>query len=191
MKNKKTGQRSTVNGQRLFIHIYTGDGKGKTTAALGLALRAIGAGKKVAVLQFMKKGDCSEHRAIKKYQLPILVESFGIGFYKILGDTKPKSAHQKAAQKALQRSRELIDEGKHDVIILDEINVAIDVGLVDVDEAIEILRTTANGERSTDLILTGRNAHSRLKKLADLVTIMQKHKHYFDKGQTARKGIEF
>lgn len=170
-----------------MIHIYTGDGKGKTTAALGLALRAIGASKKVAIIQFMKKGNTSELLAIKKYQLPILIESFGMGFYKILGDTKPKSAHQKAARKALTRSRQLIEKGGYDIIILDEINVAIDCGLIDVDEAIEIIQS----KRNVDLIFTGRNAHPKLIKLADLVTVMKKHKHYFDHGTSARRGIEF
>lgn len=172
-----------------FIHIYTGDGKGKTTAALGLALRAIGAGKKVAIIQFMKKADYSEHKAIKKYKLPILVESFGIGYYKILGDKKPKSAHQKAAEKALNRAREIINSKKYDLIILDEINVAIGFGLIDINEVISML--TANRLLTTEIILTGRKAHQKLKKLADLITDMKKVKHYFDKGIKAKKGIEF
>lgn len=176
-----------------MIHIYTGDGKGKTTAALGLALRAIGAGKKVAILQFMKKGDCSECKAIKKYQLPILIESFGAGFYKILGDDKPKSAHQKAAQKALERAKEIIEKGNHDLIILDEINIAIGFGLIKVDAVIEIIqskRLVESGKRDVDIILTGRSLHPKLKKLADLITVMKKEKHYFDQGIKARKGIE-
>ena len=178
-----------------MIHIYTGDGKGKTTAALGLALRAIGAGKKVAIVQFMKKGDYSEHKAIKKYKLPIEIYSFGIGYYKIMGDKKPKSTHQKAAQKALNRARKLIQKGKHDLIILDEINVAIGFGLINIDEVITILRSSPLGmlfgKRSADIILTGRRAHPKLKKIADLITNMKKVKHYFDKGLKARRGIEY
>jgi len=172
-----------------LIQIYTGDGKGKTTAALGSALRAIGAGKKVAIVQFMKKADSSEHRAIKKYRLPILIESFGIGYYKIMGDKLAKEEHEKAAKKAFDRSRELIEKGKHDLIILDEINVAIGFGLIDVNEAISIL--TANGSRKSEIILTGRHAHPRLKKLAHLVTEMKNVKHPFDKGIIARRGIEY
>lgn len=172
-----------------LIHIYTGDGKGKTTSALGLALRAIGAGKKVAIIQFMKKADYSEHKAIKKYKLPILIESYGIGYYKILGDKKPKSSHQKAAQKALNRARELTEAKEHDLIILDEINVAIGFGLIDVEEVISIV--TDNGSRKSEVILTGRKAHPKLKKLAHLITDMKKIKHYFDNGVRSRRGIEY
>ncbi|MBM2821199.1 MAG: cobO [Candidatus Berkelbacteria bacterium] len=172
------------------IHIYTGDGKGKTTAALGLALRAIGAEKKVAIIQFMKKGNYSEHKAIKKYKLPILIESYGTGYYKILSDKKPKSAHQQTAQKALKRAEELIESNKHDLIILDEINVAIGFGLIDISEVIKML----NPKRYTlyaTIVLTGRRAHPKLKKIAHLVTDMKKIKHPFDKGTKAQKGIEY
>lgn len=178
---------ASVDDTNDMIHIYTGDGKGKTTAALGLALRALGAGKRVAILQFMKQADFSEHLAIKKFKLPILIESFGVGFYKILGDEKPKTHHQKAAQKALSRTRELLKKGDFDMIILDEINVAIGFGLIDVSEVIEIVGLNKKAE----LILTGRNAHPKIKKLADLVTVMKKEKHYFDNGIKARKGIEY
>lgn len=192
--NKKFGSRSSVSGKQYArgrVHIYTGDGKGKTTSALGLALRAVGAQKKVAIIQFLKKPNTSEYKAIKKFELPILIECFGIGFYKILGDKKPKSHHQKAAQKGLKRTQELIEKGDYDLIILDEINVAVDFGLINVNDVLAILKAV-NGERLTvDIILTGRNAHRKLKKLADLVTEMKKHKHYFDSGQKARKGIEY
>lgn len=179
MKKKKSNS---------FIHIYTGDGKGKTTAALGLALRAIGAGKKVAIIQFMKKANYSEHKAIKKFKLPILIESFGIGYYQIRGDIKPKSAHKLAAQKALKRTEEIIKAGKHDVVIIDEINVAIAFDLINVDEVIDILVTS---NAIPDTILTGRRAHPKLKRLAHLVTDIKKVKHYFDTGIKARKGIEY
>lgn len=175
----------TKKGQ---IHIYTGDGKGKTTAALGLALRALGAGKRVAIIQFMKKANYSEHAALKKYRLPILVESFGIGFYQILGHKKPKKEHQQAAQKALKRTREIINSQKYDLIILDEINVAIGFGLIDVEEVVEILVTS---NELPDTVLTGRRAHLKLKKIADLVTEMKKIKHPYDKGFKAKKGIEY
>ena len=179
MKKKKS---------KSHIHIYTGDGKGKTTAALGLALRAIGAGKKVAIVQFMKKANYSEHKAIKKYRLPIDIESFGVGYYQIRGDKKPKSVHQKAAQKALKKAKEIIRAGKYDVVILDEINVAIGFGLVDINDVIDMLVTSNS---IPDTILTGRRAHPKLKRLAHLVTDMKKVKHYFDQGVKARKGIEY
>lgn len=190
-------RRSEVGSRKACIHIYTGDGKGKTTAALGLALRAIGADKKVAIIQFMKKGNYSEHKAIKKYKLPILIEAYGIGYYKILGDKKPVSAHQKAAQKGLKRAKELIEAAKHDLIILDEINVAVGLGLIDINEVIPICTHIRRGSKTvkqvsaTDIVLTGRRAHPKLKKLAHLVTDMKKVKHYFDEGIKAREGIEY
>lgn len=178
-----------MKSNRGQIHIYTGDGKGKTTAALGLALRAIGANKKVAIIQFMKKANCSEHKAIKKFKLPILIESFGIGYYKILGDKNSKSEHQKAAQKAFNRSREIIATRKFDLIILDEINVAIGFGLIDVSDVIKLIKNHRSEFKY--LVLTGRRAHPKLKKIADLVTEMKNIKHPFDSGTPAQKGIEY
>lgn len=190
-----------MKNNQSFVHIYTGSGKGKTTAALGLALRAIGAGKKVIIIQFIKKSPFSEHKAIKKYKLPIKIESYGIGFYKILGDNRPPSSHKKAAQKALQRAKDVISDKKYDLIILDEINVAIDMNLVDIKDAIALLDVFRlsvvgppageAGSRSADLILTGRNAHPKIKQQADLVSDIKKIKHYFDCGIKAREGIEF
>jgi len=181
MKDKKE------NG---LIHIYSGDGKGKTTAALGLALRAIGAGRKVIIIQFMKMGEYSEHKAIKKFRLPISIESYGIGYYKILGDKHSKTAHQKAAQKALEYARESIAAQKHDLIILDEINVAVYLGLIKIEEVIQLL-TPKTYTIKSEIVLTGRHAHPKLKKTAHLITDMKKVKHYFDQGQKARRGIEY
>ncbi|KKQ16688.1 MAG: ATP:corrinoid adenosyltransferase BtuR/CobO/CobP [Berkelbacteria bacterium GW2011_GWA1_36_9] len=170
-----------------MIHIYTGEGKGKTTAALGLALRALGAQKRVAIIQFMKKGDSSEIKAIKKHKLPIDVFTFGIGFFKILGDNKPPEKHKQATQKGLKKARQIIEKGDFDLIILDEINVALDYNLIIFEEVVEIIKLNKKAE----LILTGRNAPSKLIKIADLVSVIQKNKHYFDTGVKARKGIEF
>ncbi|MCL5407248.1 MAG: cob(I)yrinic acid a,c-diamide adenosyltransferase [Patescibacteria group bacterium] len=170
-----------------MIHIYTGEGKGKTTAALGLALRALGAGKKVAIIQFLKKPNTSEYKAIKKFKLPILIQSFGIGFYKILGDNQPPEEHKKAAQKGLKKAKQIIEKGDYDLIILDEINVALDYDLITLEEVIEIIGLNKKAE----LILTGRNAHPKLIKMAELVSVIKKNKHYFDQGLNARKGIEY
>lgn len=183
-----------------MIHIYTGEGKGKTTAAFGLALRALGAGKKVAIIQFLKKPNTSEYRAIKKFKLPILIQSFGIGFYipsgipriakqyhKILGDNKLPEEHKKAAQKGLKKAKQIIEKGEYDLIILDEINVALDYNLIVLKEVIEIIGLNKKAE----LILTGRNAHPKLIKMAELVSVIKKNKHYFDQGLNARKGIEY
>ena len=174
-----------------MIQIYTGDGKGKTTAAMGLALRTCGAKKHVAILQFMKKRDSSEIKAIKQYKLPIDVFTFGIGFCGILGDKKPKSEHKKAAEKGLKRAEQIIKTNKYDLIILDEINVVIDLGLLDVDSVINLLQKAESEKLKADIVLTGRNSHPKLKKLADLVSNIKKEKHYFDQNIPARKGIEF
>lgn len=171
-----------------MIQIYTGDGKGKTTAALGLALRALGAGKKVAILQFLKKGDSSEFKAIKKYKLPLDVFAFGIGYFKILGDSKSETEHRRAAQKGLDKAGELIKSHRHDLVILDEINVAVGFGLLKLDDVVKMLSAVP---KKMEIILTGRRASNKLKKMADLVTEMKKTKHYFDTDTPARRGIEF
>lgn len=176
---------------KTIIHIITGDGKGKTTSALGLALRAIGAGKKVKIIQFLKKGDYSEHKAIKKYKLPIEIEAFGIGYFKILGDKHTAAQHKKAAHKALAAAQKTIESGKYDLIILDEINVAVGFGLINIDNVISMLKSVVGSRSAVDIILTGRRAHPRLKKIAQLVSDVRKVKHYFDDGIEARKGIEF
>ena len=192
MKSIPKKLKSEVRSPKAIVHVITGDGKGKTTASLGLALRAIGAGKRVKMIQFMKKAEFSEHKAIKKYGLPIEVEAFGIGFYKILGDNKTPEEHKKAAHKGLESAREALESQNYDLIILDEINVAIGFGLLEVDEVISVLQTTDNGKRKTDLdlVLTGRKAHPKIKKIAQLVSDVKCVKHYFDKGLNARKGIE-
>lgn len=191
MKKINKFPKAVVCSPKSVVHIYTGDGKGKTTAVMGLALRACGAKKNVVVLQFMKKGDSSEIKAIKKYKLPIDIFCFSAGFCGILGDKKPKSEHQKEAEKGLKKAELILKSGKYDLVILDEINVAIDLGLLDVDNVIDILRSTVDSPRSTDIILTGRNAHPKLKKMADLISNIKKEKHYFDKNIPAKKGIEF
>lgn len=177
--------------KKRIIHIITGDGKGKTTAALGLSLRAIGAGKKVKIIQFMKKPIFSEHKAIKKFNLPIEIESFGIGFYKILGDTHTKDEHKKSCQKALVAAQKAIESNDYDLLILDEINVAVRSGLIEIDEVLSILIPKTSNLKPMDIVLTGRNAHPKIKKIADLISDVKCTKHYFDDGQEARKGIEF
>jgi cob(I)alamin adenosyltransferase len=172
-----------------IIHVITGDGKGKTTASLGLALRAIGAEKRVKIIQFMKKCDFSEHKAIQKYKLPIEIECFGIGFYKILGDTHTEAEHKLSCSNALKAAKTAIESDNYDLIILDEINVAIGFKLIEADEVV-IYLTNLNQKNETDIVLTGRRAHPKIKNIAHLVSDIKSVKHYFDKGQKARKGIE-
>lgn len=169
------------------IHVITGDGQGKTTASLGLVLRAIGAKKKVKIIHFLKKAGSSEHNAIKEYNLPIEIEAYGIGFFKILGDNKMPAEHIKAAQKGLEAAGRAISGGKYDLIVLDEINVAVGFGLLDIKEVITVI----NMAKSGDIVLTGRRAHPELKKIAHRVSDIKNVKNYFDKGFKARKGIEY
>ena len=126
---------------KAIIHIITGDGKGKTSSALGLALRAVGANKRVKLIQFMKKPIFSEHKAIEKYKLPIDVECFGIGFYKILGDNHTEKEHKESCSKALKTAAKALESKKYDLIILDEINVAIGFDLISAENVIALLDT--------------------------------------------------
>lgn len=166
------------------IHIYTGDGKGKTSAALGLCLRAAGAGLKVFIAQFLKKADSSEIKAVRAHLPMITILQFGTG--KFVRDV-PCPEDAKAAAKGFTELRTAVMSGKFDVIVADELNAAITLELVPLDEAIDLLR---NKPENVELVITGRDAHPQLVHLADLVTVMNKKKHYFDKGLGARIGID-
>lgn len=169
---------------RGFMQVYTGNGKGKTTAALGLSLRAVCAGKKVFFCQFMKAADCSELKA-EKYLPGFKIEQFGAGRF-IFG--KPSEKDIEAAEKGLEKAGSILSSGDYDVVVLDEINVAIHCGLFSEDEVIDILEKRSP---NTEVVLTGRYAGSKIIEKADLVTEMEEVKHYYSKGITARKGIEF
>ena len=167
-----------------MIQIYTGDGKGKTTAALGLAIRAAGAGKHVFIGQFIKGLEYCELRSLKKFR-NIKVEQFGRGCF-IKG--KPGRKDKELACAGLNRIREIAKKQKFDLIILDEINVALDLKLVDCGEVLELIKNTPE---KIELVLTGRDAPADLIKTADLVSEIREVKHYFRKGQIARRGIEY
>lgn len=167
-----------------FIQIYTGDGKGKTTAALGLSLRAAGAGLKVYIAQFLKLGEFSEMKALKRYADYITIEQFGLGRF-ITG--KPSVEDRRTAKKGLEKVKSIMTSGEFDIIILDEVNVAVELGLLSVRDILAIISTKPS---ATELILTGRNASSQIIAKADLVTEMKEIKHYFHKDVVARKGIE-
>lgn len=203
------------------VQVYTGDGKGKTTAALGLALRAIGQGFKVFIVQYMKGGAYTgEYISAKNYLPNIEIAQFGRpcikqqkqlkidGFspkgslnttifdfvrddidcgscrYCFLNDAVQKDY----VQEAFKKTAEVVLSGNYDLIILDEINVALSLGLLDQDELLELIKKKP---KAVELILTGRDAPEELLKIADLVTEMKPHKHYFEKGQMARRGVEY
>lgn len=170
-----------------MIQVYTGTGKGKTTAALGLALRAVGAGKKVCIIQFLKpaKPETSEAKAIKKYLSQIKLQSFGQPVFLTREQQTKKDID--LAKEAWQAAKKAL-AGRCEVIILDEINVALYFGLLAVKEVVAEIKSFSDKK---EIILTGRNAPKEIIKIADLVTQMKEIKHYFKQGVAARKGIEF
>lgn len=199
------------------IHVYTGDGKGKTTAAMGLALRAIGQGLRVFIIQFMKGGAYTGEFISAKNFIPCLeilqfgrpclkeqkqlklknlnLDSFSFDFireeieckdcrYCFLNDEIQKDYVEKAFQKAY----EVINQGQHQLIILDEINPALSYGFLEIERVIALVQ---NRPKNIEIVLTGRDAHPELVKIADLVTEMKMIKHYYNEGTPARKGIEY
>ena len=167
-----------------YIHVYTGDGKGKTTAALGLALRAAGAGLRVGLIQFLKDGDYSEIKALRAVSPSIRVAQFGTGRF-VRG--RPTAEDRTRAAQGLEAAREALSGEEHDLVILDEINVAGALGLVDEEAVLALLEQRAP---HVEVVLTGRRAPATWCEAADLVTRMQAQKHYFQKGVSARVGIE-
>ncbi len=178
-----------MEGHGLVI-VHTGDGKGKTTAALGLALRAWGEGLRVLILQFIKGGqrygELDAIAALKNTRDTIEVRQCGLGFTR--RDESRKSEHIAAAQEALRAAKEEILSGSWDLVILDEINYAIKFGLLDVESVLTLIRERPS---NLHLVLTGRDARPEIVEAADLVTEMHLVKHPFKKGIKAQKGIEF
>jgi len=168
-----------------LLHVYTGEGKGKTTAALGLALRAWGHDLRVGVVQFMKKGeDYGEILALRRMG----IEVFQFGSGKLIAKGRHCQDDVDCAERALDLSRSLLGSGEFDLIILDEVNVSLYFGLISIDEVLDALRQR---DRGVEVICTGRNAPEELRKEADLVTVMSLEKHPYDEGLSARKGIEY
>ena len=167
-----------------LVHIYTGDGKGKTTAAFGLAIRAAGAGLRVSIHQFIKGCEYSENKIFRKID-NISIEQCGRGCW-IKG--KPTVKDRQCAQKGFEKACDHIYSGKYDVVVLDEANIALKLGLIKASEMEEVIR---NRPLSVEIVLTGRHCPKSVLKHADLVTEMRKIKHPFDRGIPARKGIEF
>jgi cob(I)alamin adenosyltransferase len=170
--------------RRGYVQIYTGDGKGKTTAALGLALRAVGAGLRVKIIQFLKKGDYSEIKALSQLTPAVQVQQFGTGRF-VRG--RPSDEDCDLAASGLAAAREALTDGTWDVVILDEINVAGALGLVDIQEVVAMLESRGD---HVEVVLTGRRADPAWVAAADLVTDMQAVRHYLAQGVKARPGIE-
>ncbi|KPJ60323.1 MAG: cob(I)yrinic acid a,c-diamide adenosyltransferase [Latescibacteria bacterium DG_63] len=167
------------------VHVFTGNGKGKTTAALGCGLRAAGHGYKVLMVQFMKGRRYGELSAVK--HVPgFEIAQFGLDSFVERGRPSPEDL--KLAREGFQRASEAVRGGQYDVVILDEVNVAVDYGLIGLDEVLKLIE-----ERPphVELILTGRYAHERIRDSADTVTEMVEVKHHYGGGIEAREGIEY
>lgn len=172
-----------------LIVIYTGKGKGKTTAALGIALRATGYRKKTCMIQFIKGSwHYGEMYSSKRLEPEFEMVAIGKGFVGIIDDKRSKEEHEIIAKEAIKISIEKIHSGKYDIVILDEINYAINLGLVKLEDVINLIKSKP---KNLDLVLTGNYAKEEIIELADLVTEMREIKHPFHNGIKAKKGIDF
>lgn len=186
INNQASSASSSKSFDRGLVEIFTGDGKGKTSAALGLALRALGYNLRVHIIFFMKGAYPYSERKILA-QLPnISFSSFGQDYFVDPDNIKPEDKEQ--ARKGLEKAHQVIHSGNYDMVILDEINVAVGWKLLEVNEVLELIK---NKPKNVELILTGRYADPRLIDSADLVTEMVKVKHPYDRGIKARGGIDY
>ncbi len=174
-----------TDGRRGYVHVYTGDGKGKTTAALGLALRALGHDLRVVMVQFMK-ADPSWGETVMARRIGLEVLQVGLDHWVRKGEATVDD--RRAAAAGFTRARDLVMEGAYDLVILDELLTALYFELVTLDE---VLRLFAEKPQHVELVATGRRAPDEVVAAADLVTEMRPVKHYFDAGVPAREGIEF
>ncbi len=168
-----------------YIHVYTGDGKGKTTAAIGLAIRALGAGKRVFFAQFVKGMEYAEHKILDTLSPRITLKQYGLDCFI---EKEPTANDIEAARKGLHEVADIIRSGKYGLVVLDEANIALFYNLFSVEELLAVINDRPEG---VEIVVTGRKAPDELLKAADLVTEMQEIKHYYQKGIEARKGIEF
>ncbi len=168
-----------------YIHVYTGNGKGKTTAAFGLAMRAVGASKKVFIAQFVKGKMYSEIKTAQQYLQTIVIKQYGLGCFI---EKTPTEEDIRAAQKGLDEVTQIISSEYYDMVILDEVFIALFYKLFKTEEVIRIMKTKP---ANLELVLTGRYAPQEIIDLADLVTEMKEIKHYYNQGIEAREGIEY
>ncbi len=172
--------------ERGYIEVYTGNGKGKTTAMIGLTVRAVGANLRVFIGQFMKDDEYSEIKTLKSKFPEVTVEQFGSGKGFVRANNI-KDIDKISASYGYRRSLEALTSCKYDVVILDEINVAAFMGIISMQEVLEIIDKKPD---NVELVLTGRYASPEIIERADLVTEMKDIKHYYEKGVVARNGIE-
>lgn len=177
--------------QHGYIQVYTGNGKGKTTASLGLAMRALGRGWKVLIVMFTKGGNDYGELIFFSTLCPKLKDKVKIvqaGLDRIVYSTNMSADDSKQIQKGWEIAKKAIQNDEYQLIILDEANIALDLNLIDLNEMIDVLK---NKPEEMEIVLTGRNAKEEIIDIAHLVSEIKPVKHYWDKGIKARKGIEF
>jgi len=176
-------------GKEGLVIVYSGNGKGKTTAALGMALRAVGHNYKICMIQFIKGSwHYGEIDSSRRLEPEFELIAIGKGFVGILDDKHSKEEHKKIANEAIKISKEKIQSGKYNIVILDEVNYAINLGLIDVDVVLDLIKLKPP---ELNLVLTGNHVKTKIIEVADLVTEMKQVKHPFQLGIKAKKGIDF
>jgi cob(I)alamin adenosyltransferase len=169
-----------------LVQVYTGDGKGKTSAAFGAALRAIGRGFKVYIIQFIKGGfDYGELHSVKNLA-DLKLAAFGRG--RFITEPQPPKEDVQLAREGFELAQSVVKGGEYDLVVLDEINVAMHLEMISTDEVLKLLK---DKPKHVELILTGRNAPTQIIEVADLVTEMKEIKHPYTRGMPQRKGIEY
>ena len=177
--------------QNGYIQIYTGDGKGKTTASLGLAMRALGRCWKVLIIMFTKGGDNYGELVSFRNLSPQIAQNLTIiqaGLDRIVYSDNKNKKDEEEIKKGWEIAKKAINNDEYNLIILDEANIAIDLGFIDVDEVVDVLK---NKPEEMEIVLTGRNANKKIVDIAHLVSEIKPIKHYWDTGIAARKGIEY
>ncbi|RKY85502.1 cob(I)yrinic acid a,c-diamide adenosyltransferase [candidate division KSB1 bacterium] len=177
-----------MNNKKGFIIVYTGNGKGKTSAAIGSAVRAAGHNFKVFIMQFIKGNWIYGEEKIFKSISGIEIKRKGLGFVGIFGDEIPKEKHKKIAEEGFREAKDAIFSGNYDLVVLDEINVAIDLGLINLEDVLKLIEEKPE---NLHIILTGRKAPVEIVKKADIVSEIVDIKHPYEKGIEAVKGIDF
>jgi cob(I)alamin adenosyltransferase len=176
--------------QRGLTLIFTGDGKGKTTSALGLTLRAVGRGMKVKIFQFIKSPERSYGEQIALEKLGVEMVQLGVGFTW----TKTPEEHREALRIGWPNAKEAVMSGEYDVVVLDELNNALAIDRFPIEDVLplqEVMELIKNKPGNVHLVITGRDVKDEIKELADLVSVIDPVKHYYNEGVPAVKGIEF